>query len=388
MKLTFDIKTFIDAANWVGKTFDHRSNSSYIALSVNSDSQAHLFYLNSTSYMKAPFIVSHVDLSDEETDSDDRKVFALDGVFLSKLSSVLSGSSGNATMKRKKGSMEVLTQSGKFSIPTVEKKVQQEPDLTDIGEVDERQYFEALKNLSKLCDNTGSGPSLSSVDISFKDDTIVLMATDRYVLGEITVPFDPSNNIERYMKDREGKNLLLPVENAALISPSKNGSVSTTLVYDEKSKKFGYQFLDGRVSIFSLNNAEPLAYLKLKENASKGNTETVTIETKQLKQAISSVSNVSWEEKEIVLNIASDGSLKVHDLVESNTVSVPVLESHVSQDFSPKFSRVIINEAFYPITTSKVVMKWAPDGMTFVFEPLTEDDKIVDSVFVFFIRSK
>ena len=139
--------------------------------------------------------------------------------------------------------------------------------------------------------------------------------------------------------------------------------------------------------MFSLKDAEPLAYLRLKETASADITNHFTVETNEFKKALQTVSNLSWEENEIYLDITEDDGLVIRDSNKTNKISVPIEDLTIDKSYTAKFVRSIINEAFHPVSTSKVTLKWKETGMTYVLESLLDDGTVLDNVFVFFISS-
>ena len=391
MKLTLDAKSFIEAITWTTKTFDAKDNAAYVAFVAKSDGTGHLFHANPTSFMKSPFQI----LDTEFEKGEDKKgeiSLALEGRFIQRLASALGGVTGPIEVTKEAlsatSSLEVKTSNGKFTIPLLAQKVASEPTIHELGEVDDREYFDALQRLSKLCDvaNAGFLPVLGAVDIRLNSDDkeIVVMATDRYALGEITIPFEAEAAAEEYVA--ENGNILLPFEDATLIAPSKGLTSSTTLVHEPKGKKFGYVFGDGRVALFSLKDAEPLNYKRLKEKASESVKNSFQVDTNEFRKAIQTVSNLAWDETDVFFDITEDG-LVVGDNHRTNKMSVTVDNLVIDQNYSVKFVRSVINEAFAPISTQKMNFKWLSEKSTFVLEPVLDDGTAADNVFVFVIPS-
>ncbi len=394
MKLTLDPKSFVEAISWATKNYDSKDSNAYVALVVDKNGKGHLFHSNSTAYLRAPFQVIDSEFTKEEIAKGTMSL-ALEGQYLKRLEGALSSVTTPFELSRDftndASTVNLKTANGKFTLPLLAVKVATEPTIISLGEVDDREYFDSLQRLSKLCDavNAGFLPALGAVAITLNVDEkkIALMATDRYALGEITLSYDPTNEAPDYIKTRNGKDLLLPVELATLIAPSKGLTSSTTLVHEPKGQKFGYQFGDGRVAVFSLKDAEPLAYLRLKAGAAKDVTNSLTISTTAFKTALATVANLSWAENEIYLDITEGGGLVVRDLHGTNKISVAVNDLTVDRDYTVKFVRSIINEAFHPVSTAQVKLKWKVDGTTYLLEPILDDGTVQDNVFVFFISS-
>jgi hypothetical protein len=207
-----------------------------------------------------------------------------------------------------------------------------------------------------------------------------MMATDRYALGEIIVDFTPDAAAGDILEDLS--NPLLPHENAQLVSPSKGLSTSITLVYEEEGKKFGYSFADGRVALFSLSNTSPLAYSDLKKAASSKTKSSMTVSTNDLKKAIGIVSSHAWEEDSVWLDISKDGGLVVSDSNQTNTLAVDSENAVTESALRVKFIRPVINEAFSPVSTGKMNLKWADASNAFILEPVLDDGSAVENVFI------
>lgn len=374
MKFTINVKSFAEALSWVNKTLDSRRHDNnnrqqYMALSLN-DNKPYLFFVGPTSYMRAEF--------DVEGEIDGNGVFVLDEQYLSHLGPVLSKVKGTAVVRGNSSSMSIDTGSGRYTIPLLELDPPSEPEIVTLGEVPDREFFTSMKNLSKLCDRSSTGTVFECVDVTLNDDTALLMGTDRFALSEIGVDFDQQSDV------LNGETLLIPFSRASMVSASRGLDSSVDLVYEPTTKKFGYRFDDGRVALFSLINAEPINYVAVK-NKRDTMTNSLVVETAAFKDALSTVSSLTWDDKYVFLDITEDG-LEVRDESGANRKSV-VIEPENVTEFSAKFSKVIIDEAFYPITTAFVRLQWS-ESNTFVFTPVTEDREPMDNAFVLFMGAK
>jgi hypothetical protein len=384
MKLTVDAHNFVEAISWVTKSYDTKDDKAYVALVVNSEGEGLLSHSNPTSYMKGRLPVISVDFDGDDADSAE---LALEGKFLQRLSSALGAAKGTIQLTKKlndpKAPLDVKSPSGRFTIPMVTAKISEAPTVSKLGEVDDNEYFDSLQRLAKLCDpvNAGYLPVLGTVDLNLSADnsSLTMMATDRYALGEIVVDFTPEDGAEGLLEEIE--NLLLPQESAMLVSPSKGLSTSITLIHEAKGKKFGYSFADGRVALFSLSNTNPIVYHSMKAAAAANTSNSLTVSTSELKKAIGIVSSLAWEEDSIWLDITENG-LTVSDSNKTNTLAVDSENRIVSEDYRVKFVRPVINEAFSPVSTAEMNLKWSDHKSAFVFESLLDDGSVVDNVFV------
>lgn len=386
MKITLDTKTFVEAIQFVTKAYDQTDSGSYVALTVTESGEGKVHHGNSTTFMLSPISVIETKIDAEELE-DGAISFALDGKFLQKLAPAIAGSGPSIVLSRKAGDvhspLEVKTSTGKFTIPVFDKKIAKVPELIELGEVDDREYFDTLQRLAKMCDqaNAGAFPALGCVDIKLDVDNkeLISMATDRYSLGEIKISFDPSEAAAEYIE--ENPNLLLPGNNAQLITPSKGLTSSTTLVHETKGQKFGYVFGDERVALFSLTKAKVIPYLNIKNKASAGVKNQFTVKTSELKKAISTVSTLAWDETQIYFKILND-EVVVCDSHGTNKVSVPIEDVQIDNECTATFVRSVVNGAFHPISTEKMVFKWLDEKTSFIIESQLDDGTVLDSVFV------
>lgn len=391
MKAVIDTKSFVDAVSWVTKSYDAKNDRAYVALFIDENGDAYLSHSNLNSYMKSEFTVVSVDFSeDEDTDTQ----FAVDGKYIQRLANAIS-SSGQITISKKlssdRTSLDVKTPSGKFTIPLLDSKIPASPKTVSIGEVDDNEFFDSLLRISKLCDpaNTGSNSFIGSVDLGFDidEDTVKLFATDRYAMGEITLGFTPENVDDEDVKEFVDDHILLPHSSAILVPPTKGINTSITLIGENDSNgglRFGYSFPDGRVALFSLMNAAKFPHTEAMKNKTKKSVEhSITVPTSELTNAIRVVSSLAWDEDDIYLIINKDG-LTVSDSNGTNKLSVAhsEIDYDLDTDYRARFVRPIINEAFSPVSTPYVSLKWGESSSAFVLTPITEDGKEVDTIFV------
>lgn len=375
MKITAETKSFVSAIQWTLKSFDSRDDKAFVALEVTEGGTASLSHSNATSYMKSNFQLLTSDLDGEEI-----VTIPLQGQFLQRLMGALSSAS-TCELNYDDNSLHLKNGAGKFTVPTFKAKISAEPELSELGSVDNVLFFDSLQRLSKLCDAASAGlfPALGVVDIKIDSDNekIVLMATDRYALGEVVLDFTVGDQLED-LGDKT--NLLLPVEYSTLIPPSKGEDSTTQLVFEPKLGKLGYKFTDGRIALFALKEVAPIAYAQLKDSADN-NTNSVDVDTKLLQKAIAGISTLAWNETEVFMKITKD-NVTISDENGTNDLAVEIDNSDFDDDVSVKFKRTVINDAFSPIATSKVRLKWADEIRSFVFQPLLDSGDPADNVFV------
>lgn len=393
MKIKIKTQNFVDAINWSTKNFDLKNDKAYVSMTVKENGTGMLSHENTSSYFNAPFDVSEIDLDNKEEIN-----LALEGAFLTRLSSALTGDTGEVTLEKDFSDMDaplkVKSTSGKFTIPTLNAKVKKTPEVKNIGEVLNTDFFDSLQRLSKLCDTKNAGllPILETIDITLnKDDedsdaNITMMATDRYSLGEISVKFSPDSNNNEFLD--ESPRFLLPYEVAVLINPSKDGAETIRLVNEPKSKKFGYSFDDGKLALFALKDASPLEYSSYKELGKKQSEKKITLKVADLKKAINVVSSLAWTEGNIHLEFSEESGLVVSDTNGTNRLSVETEELVTTENEKVNFVRTVINEAFSPISTEKMNLRWTDANKPFLLEAVLDDGTVADNVFVIAIPSQ
>lgn len=391
MKITVDSKSLAEAITWVTKNYDTKSSTANVVLRLSKKNEGSLAYSNNISFMKNTFQVIDVEATKEEYGKDGLAV-ALDGRFLQRLAGVLSGLTKAATITYdplKNSSFELKTSQGQFTVPTLDVAIAREPKMLPLGEVDDREFFDALQRMAKVCDsNNGALPALNAVDmhLDVENKRVVMMGTDRYALGESMVDFDPSKGASEYTE--ENGHVLLPMEDAGLIAPSKGLASATTLVYTDRGNKFGYIFGDGRIALFALKDAEPMRYAPLKQNATSNVVNSVVVNLTELKKAITTISNLAWDETEILLIMDANGVV-VSDEKKANQITLESGEDFtVEGEHTVRFVRVVLNKAFSPIATTKVKIAWKDDSAAFTLTPVLDDGEVSDKVLSIFIPMK
>lgn len=392
MNITVDPKSLAAAASWVLKNYDSKNDKAFVGLVVSKKTgEGYLYHSNHTSFLKCSFNVHDIEISGDESS---KGVFsrALEGRFLQGLSANIGGRQDQFTMTEETdpehGSTGlVLRAKGSvFTIPVVKSTQHSEPKYVSLGEVDNRDFFSAMQRLSKLCDSDNDGflPAIGAVDLKLDsaNEKVVMMATDRYALGEVTMSFEPAEGAAEYVSE-DNEHILLPVEDAVLIQPSKDSDATTTLIHDPKSGKFGYLFNDGRIGLFSLKDAEPLQFEKMRQKVASSTKHSMVVDVASLKKAIGTISSMVWDETTVNFTVTEDSRLIVSDSRDRNKVEVEISDVSVDRTYTISFVRSFINEAFSPIATKSMRMKWLSEKSAFVLEPVLDDGHTDENVFVF-----
>lgn len=381
VKFKMSSKDFIDSVNWVTKNYGNNEKS-HVVMELNKEGKGSMFHENSSSYMKNDFQAFEVELKEDQQ-------LALDGHFLKRLTAAVKSSGVmDFSLDKNSSGLNVKTDTGDFTVPIVNVSIPPEMKIKTLGEVDDNEYFNSLQRLSKLCINKDGGyfPALETVDLQFniKDKKLIMMATDRYTLGEISLSFEPSENAKEYFNDHP--HIFLPHSAAALISSDKSNLTSVSIINGKRGDKYGYSFANGKVALFATKDVNGIEYEKLKKTAIENAKNELVVSTDELKKALNIVSSLAWEENVIYLRIRED-SLIVSDTNKTNTLDVSVDSVVTDKDYVIKFVRSVINEAFHPISTEKVKISWKNEKSAFVFTPLLDNGKEMDNVFVFCVPS-
>lgn len=381
MKLILDTKSFVDAIAWVSKTLDTKNDKSYIALVVSADGNGYVSHTNGLSYIKCEVQVDSVELEEGHKDVS----LALDGAYVKRFASTFRDFTAPLTFTKElddpRASLAVKRPQENYTIPLVDSVIGAEPKYETIGSVSDAEFFDALTKLTKLTDpvNAGIVGAVGAVDllVDAEEETVTLMATDRYALGEIILPFTPETGAQFF---GNVANLLLPAERAGLIAPSKGQVDQVELLHEAKSSKFGYRFPDGRIVLFALSTADPLPYAPLKDNAETDAFATVSVA--ELRNALSAISNLAYAESDIVLHFHKNG-LVVSDVNELNTRRVVLHDAEeIGEGLRVEFTRSILNEALIPLSSNRVSIKWKNSQSPFIFTPVLDDDSEADNVFL------
>lgn len=396
MKITITSKSLADAISWATRAFDNKDTAAHVDLVANSDGTVFLSHSNMTSFMRSPVEATNVDIEGRDT-----ATLALSGQNIIRLGSVLDGKGEVVFSKKldsKTDSLEVRGPAGKFTIPVVGTTVAKTPSFVSLGEADEGEYFDLLKRLSQLADPESgrSIPALGTVDIKmdYENKSLVVMATDRYVLGEISIDFTPNDENLDVLK---GSNqVLLPHESAVKVTSGTSGSVFEFIRETSSTKgaeRFGYSFSDGRIALFSLSEAKPVNYAGMKKTSMENLTSNVILSASALKKTIGMISTLAWEETTVKFVINNE-KFVVTDEYRNNVLEIPAEEYNVSEElledneeFEVVFSRVVINKIFNAILTNKMRLNWSTSEKPFVIESVMDNDEIVKTAFALAVPS-
>lgn len=385
MKLTITPESFTQAAAWVTKALDTKDTNNFVTLYSDGAENSYLSYGAGSSFMKAPLIGAKIELEAGETEV----ALTLSGLEVKRLSGVLKGNKTELELSKKlsdaKAPLSIKRGTDRFQVQLSEAKPGTQPSFERLGSVANGEFFDTLNKLAKLTDtaNAGAIPSIAAVDIKLNPEaeTVTVMATDRYALGEIVLPYTPNSSAKFY---KDNVNMLIPEHHARMVAPARGSVEEVELIHDSASGRLGYEFADGRIALFSLSTADPISYGALLENSESLDCSAL-LDLNALKTALGTIKSLSADESSIHLKVSKD-NLEVSDMRKKNSVNVGVSEFTVAGDKKThelSFHRKILDEILTPISTARFNLKWGSDESRWVtLEPVFDDDSVADNVFL------
>lgn len=381
LSMSADSKELASAISWVVKSLNMKDDAAHVDLLIDSDGKGVLSHSNQTSYARSEIQFSDCDISENGEE------IALDGQFLTKLSSVLAKVSGDVVVSRGTGknasALAVKGANGlKFSIPIVLGKTPVVPDTVDVATVNEQELFDSLTTYSKLCDSSSSStPAKSSVSFVAEDDVITLMATNEFVLGEKKIPAS-------VVKGDLGT-LLIPQESASRFTAGKDAVDDVTIVYAEKSKSLGYRFADGRLALYSLTSATPLNYTGMADRIKTITNKSVSFSLSEMKKSVGVISQLSWSEAETHVNVDGKKSvMTISDRDGENCIDIPINADGFDGERKIVFYRATLNSALAVPGSANVTLCFSESDNGVVLYELDDDMRRRDDAFVIAMSHK
>lgn len=385
MKIISNAKLLSEAIQWSTRGMDMKNDNSFVVLDVEKSGKVTFSHTGESTYMLSPLAVSSV-----HENNDDMRI-PLSGQYLSRMVSVLKRINSDVELSYDQDSdatVSVKSQDGtiSLSVPVFDSSAPKKPKTTVLGEVDGVEFFDYLHRLSKICDSANAGISGAigaiDVNISAKNSMITMMATDRYVMSVVGVPFSPDADLES--SSFNDKHFLVPQQAVSLVSQPKLSDSDVTLLTETTGSKFGYEFSNGSVALFALKDSEPVPYTSAVKNANSRLSSQCTVDTTALKNAVESVLSLSWEDNNALISIGKD-TVTAYDSHKKNVFTMD------SADFEGegtilKFKRDIIIDSFSPIKYPRIKLMW--DGknhnsMVLYMKPVNESNVEIENVVVY-----
>lgn len=380
MKITTDSQKLIDAINWASKTTG--ANDDTVVLEVTDEGEASLSHMGSDSYMRAPLALSIA------ADGDAVRV-PLDGTHLNRVTSGLKLIPGDVELNvTGEGTSRTLTitslhhKSTRFRVQAYSSRPAAAPTFIKLGEISDAEYFESLKGIHNAAahEEEANTAALRSIDLSFSDDKLVMMATNRWALAEITLDFTKDAEVD---DDLISEHFLLPRDVAASITPTKDATEQVEVVYDESTKKFGYRFSDGRIALFGLNDGTPIPYERTKTDAAKDVDREATVELNDLKAKIRTISSFPESDGTVHWSLTTD-LFEIHDKSHENSMQIDANIDLADDDSASLiFIQAVLDVAIGVIRTQRVKLKWSANQSHILVVPVLDDGSDSTRVFSF-----
>lgn len=369
MKLTLNASDFTDAVTWAIQGYDSKDTQSYAALNVDRDSgRASLVHANQVSHIRAPIAVTEIEFAEDETESS--YSIALDGAYLKTLATVVKRMKivslvASKKLNSKRDSLKIKGDRQNFTVPVLALEVKKDPELITIGDVNDQEFFGAVQRLAKLCTavSADTGSATGSVAVKLGEKRMTLMATDSFSFGEIMMKYEPNSKaVEKFKKTASnGEIILIPRAAALTVKPSKVATDTVNFVYDAESEKFGYSFDDGRIALFSLDQALPIPYETFKKVVIDQSVKSVDLPLTYLSHAIDSIAVLSPEETQIDIRVrgTKKGKVTVSDSNSTNVIDVEPSAIDFTGDLKLTFFRDVIKNSLIPMSSETVRLHFA-----------------------------
>lgn len=404
-KITIDSSRFVDATGWALKGYDVRNEKEYILLEFDAEWKTMTASsVSSSYYFKNTTTLEDLEFYDVDAKNarDDQESFklALDGKVLSKL---VSGSiipkNSTLTLTEMWGDndyhyLELKAPGRKFKIDLLDnEKPPKSPDINVLGEMPVFEFVDAVKRLTKIADAAGATtvPALAALDITVgsEDEKLHVMATDRYALSEITMPFseDVEGGVDKARYTPEGQ------DDVEVLIHAANASLLTRDVPLEGHVQFGFdstdrvalQFADGRVACMNTVDSEAIPYLQFL--TAERDEDFVVVDFRELENAIKISNALSWDSDEQTIAFGQD-KLTVSSAHNTSAINVSYdddIESSVREDITVSISNSVITKAFSAVGTKKVKVGWVSGNSYFTLKPILDSGEEQDEVFSLFV---
>lgn len=307
------------------------------------------------------FFSGEVELTNLEIGEDDPRNYFVDGNTLKKLSGVFLNSPIPITFKINKNSRSFkLSYSGNnFTLPILSDTDEiTPPEVSQLGVAPASEFMEVTNDLLKIVDNDKAAqenPS-SCLHLTFSEDSIKTMGTDRFAIAEISKPFTGNPEI---FEDEDSFTVLIKHPQAQLMSKAVTAGEMFTLLYSDEY--FGYKDGDGNTVLVGRTDNNPLNIEPIKNLA--GDEEFVTIETLSLREALSIVSKLATNNLHpitLILN-KEDADLSLKSMT-GDSLAIACEEWNIENDREIPFIRSVLQEALIPVSTDLVQLAWTDNG--------------------------
>lgn len=301
VKIQFARPDFALATKWVLDITDVKNDSASIQMKLQ---KSEAVFSSASLKGERTFSISGSDVSDGEVDiKKSSNIYEIQAKVLRKAVDRLTGDQVIISIN---DTSITLSSGVDIDVPllsAVKTKLSSRKNMTKIGTVDARSFFEAVGHLSYLVDTDASQmPRLSCVD--FKSDSegdLTLMATDRYSMSTRTLAVDAPEDADPEAEHR----FLIP---AADIMSMKCATDSVDISNDDTSVLF--EFSNNSTALVYSENDDPMPYERIVSNLANRDDESVfDVRCDELSSLVDTAKIMSETDNNIILTIDPENSV-------------------------------------------------------------------------------
>lgn len=371
---SFETADFIESTSWVLQN-SNISNQDILISYKKSISKVRMSYRDRTVFFES--IANNVIIEDSEDNDDDTGVIAINSLMLSRFVKVVPKKAPTVVLEEHyntNGQLAYLiARAGnlKANIPCYTAKRYAKPQVTAVAQLPPNDFFPSLSLAGSATNNAVKEEQsiFTTVDLSLKNDKIVIFGTDSFVMNLSKAPIKIINE-EFYDKKAKNDHFLIASHFSnlkTLTSVSKNDESIEIIVGNSSQKTIGFKFENNYSCLFTCVNIDPLTMAeKVFDNSEKSITHVFPIEIKKFKDGVKNIISLSPETESINVSIRPD-HLVISDKDSQNSLTIPIenikkVNGDNDDDFSVQnisFSHLVINKMFNTIGNNDCLIHFA-----------------------------
>lgn len=330
------------------KGFDARDDSSFIYLKV-ADGK-----LEVVSRCQSAYFSGSVNVTNVEAEENEANIYYVDGDVLKRLAGIFPSVPTNLEFEVNKDSrVFVIRYTGnKFKLQIVRDTQEiPRPKIKPVGLVQATEFMDVLNSLLKILDNNPDAqehPS-SCLHLMFSKDQMKSMATDRFAIAEMTKEFSGDSTLD--------EETLVLIKHAQASLLSKVAAPAEVLQVFASKEYFGYMDGNMNIALVGRTDLDPLEYQAIKDVA-ENNSNSVTFEVSDLKDALSTISKLSAVNDSIILSIDNEAQEVKASSIAGDEIIIPVSNINVEESTTINFTRSVLQEALIPVNTDQARLEW------------------------------
>lgn len=351
MKFKVNSSDLVSMLKVATKGHDSRDDSSFIYMKIENNK------LHVISRCQSAYFSGSVEVNNVEIDKDEPNIYYVDGEVLKKLTGIFPSAPINIEFEVNKDSRVFVAKytGSKFKLPIISDMEEiAQPTISPLGMVQATEFMSMLNSLLKIVDSDPSAqehPS-SCLHLTFTNDKMMSMATDRFTIAELTKEFSGDKSLQ----DEEV--ILMKHPQASLLSKTANPAEVLRLAYSDEY--FGYVDGAGNLALVGRTDLDPLQYEQIKSLA--GSDHSVSMECSGLKDALSTISKLSFANNSIIMYLDADEKTCKLSSIAGDVITVPITDLNIDESISVGFTRSVLQESLIPIDTDIVRMEWPAEG--------------------------